>query len=152
MKVLLNLAVSEVEFFDFLLNSVVHDVNEHTNKNINEKDIVRGFHYTKNIKNKVGKEAKVKILIRELEMHKKYLAAFISADGENIIQYNVTNLNDGTIDVEYSEEFITTEKMQRWNFNIVNVFYKKRAHKKAVRLIRNIETYIISNRKGEQID
>lgn len=64
MEVLLNLKVSSEEFFDFLIKSIVLDVNENSKKQVSEKDIVRGFYYTKNMQNKVGKEARVKILIR----------------------------------------------------------------------------------------
>ena len=65
MEVLLNLKVTSEEFFDFLIKSIVLDVNENSKKEVSEKDIVRGFHYTKNMQNKVGKEARVKILIRK---------------------------------------------------------------------------------------
>ena len=148
-EVLLNLKVSSEEFFDFLIKSIVLDVNENSKKEVSEKDIVRGFYYTKNMQNKVGKEARVKILIRELELNKKYTAVFISDHGENIISYQVEELDDGSIDVAYSEEYIAEDKMSKWNFNIVNVFYKRRAKKKAIKLVKNIEAYIISNRGGE---
>ena len=101
------------------------------------------------MQNKVGKEARVKILIRELELNKKYTAVFISGHGENIISYQVEELDDGSIDVAYSEEYIAEDKMSKWNFNIVNVFYKRRAKKKAIKLVKKIEAYIISNRGGE---
>lgn len=149
MEVLLNLAVTSKEFFEFIIDSVVNDVNDKTNKNVSRKDIVRGFHYTKQIPNKVGKEAKVKVLVRELNLNKKYTAVIISGQGENVISYEVEELTDGSIDVKYSEEFIAEDKMSKWNFNIVNVFYKRRAKKKAIKLVRNIEAYIIANRGGE---
>lgn len=149
MEVLLNLAVTSKEFFEFIIDSVVNDVNEKTNKNVSRKDIVRGFHYTKQIPNKVGKEAKVKVLVRELNLNEKYTAVIISGQGENVISYEVEELTDGSIDVKYSEEFIAEDKMSKWNFNIVNVFYKRRAKKKAIKLVRNIEAYIIANRGGE---
>ena len=47
------------------------------------------------------------------------------------------------------KEYIAEDKMSKWNFNIVNVFYKRRAKKKAIKLVKNIEAYIISNRGGE---
>lgn len=149
MEILLNLAVTSKEFFEFIIDSVVNDVNEKTNKNVSRKDIVRGFHYTKQIPNKVGKEAKVKVLVRELNLNEKYTAVIISGQGENVISYEVKELFDGSIDVKYSEEFIAEDKMSKWNFNIVNVFYKRRAKKKAIKLVRNIEAYIIANRGGE---
>lgn len=149
MEILLNLAVTSKEFFEFIIDSVVNDVNEKTNKNVSRKDIVRGFHYTKQIPNKVGKEAKVKVLVRELNLNERYTAVIISGQGENVISYEVKELFDGSIDVKYSEEFIAEDKMSKWNFNIVNVFYKRRAKKKAIKLVRNIEAYIIANRGGE---
>ena len=152
MEVLLNLKVSSEEFFDFLIKSIVLDVNENSKKQVSEKDIVRGFYYTKNMQNKVGKKARVKILIRELELNKKYTAVFISGHGENIISYQVEELDDGSIDVAYSEEYIAEDKMSKWNFNIVNVFYKRRAKKKAIKLVKNIEAYIISNRGDNYIN
>lgn len=146
MDVLLNLDVSSEEFFNFLTLSVVKDVKESTNKNISQKDIVKGFHYTKQLANKLKREGSAKVIIRRFVANEIYEAGFETNQGLNTITYEVETLDDNTIDVKYTEDYIASDKIKGWNYNLVNMFYEKRAKKKAIALIRNIEAYILQNR------
>lgn len=47
----------------------------------------------------------------------------------------------------YKEEFIGKTNSMDLNFKIMNFFYKKRSKKRAIRLIKSIETYIKSNKE-----
>ena len=67
--------------------------------------------------------------------------------GINTIYYNIEEVDDENIDVIYKEEFIGKTNSMDLNFKIMNFFYKKRSKKRAIRLIKSIETYIKSNKE-----
>lgn len=146
MQVSLDLDVSKEEFFEFLYSSVINDIKESTGKTLSKEDIVKGYQYDKNLKNKMGREGEVKVTILEFEPYKKYIAEFESNQGKNIISYDVKSLNDGKVNVIYSEEYIAPDKLKAWNFKLVNLLYKKKSIKRAETILKNIERYIKNNR------
>lgn len=146
MEVDARLNVSSEEFFDFLKQSIVSDVNEHTDEAIGVENLHKGFTYWKNLKNKVGQKGDTKVSLAIFNPNKEYEAVFESNQGQNIINYKVHEVDDFFVDVQYSEDYVAADKMKKLNFNIVNFFYQRRARKKAQRVLENIEAYIIQNR------
>ena len=146
MEVNLLLNVTSEEFFDFLYESIINDIKESTNKTVTRKDIKGGYRYKKEMKNKMGRQGTATILIREFVPNKTYVAVFESNQGENIISYNVEELEENKIGVTYNEEYIASDKLKSWNFSLVNFFYKRKANKNAKNTLRRIESYIKANR------
>ncbi|MEG0736235.1 MAG: hypothetical protein RR441_05165, partial [Longicatena sp.] len=56
------------------------------------------------------------------------------------------------IGVTYKEDFMGTTKSKDLNFKLVNLFYKKKARKRAVKLLRAIEKYVQEEKSRKEIE
>lgn len=148
MEVNLDLDVNKEEFFEFIYESIIKDIEESTGKKLSKEDIIQGYKYDKNLKNKLGRAGNVEVTILEFVPYKKYVAEFKSNQGKNIISYEINNLNNEKINVTYFEDYIAPDKLKDWNFKLMNFFYKKKSMKRAESILKNIERYI-KNKKEE---
>lgn len=135
------LHVSAEDFFKQIAQSVAYDAQEATGKNIRPSQLRKGFSYTKKMKNKVGRKGDVKVTITDYKEPVCYKAKFETANGTNTISYEIEVLENG-IGVSYQEDFSSDSKATDLNGKIVGALYKKKAKKKAVKLLRAIENYI----------
>ena len=152
MEVNLILSVTKEEFFDFLTLSILNDIKESTGKSLKEQDIIKGLNFKKSLNSKLGREGKVKVIIKEFVYGERYQVSFKSNQGENTLTYSVQEIENDSIRVEYSEGFIGADKIKGLNFSIVSFFYNWKAKKDATQILRNIERYIIQNRKELEND
>ena len=143
------LYVSAEDFFNCVAESVAYDIADITGKKTRVNQIHKGFTYTKVMKNKVKRKGNVKVTITKWNPPYEYSATFDSITGQNSLSYKVEDLEDGYIGVSYTEDFIGTTKGKDLNFKLVNVFYKRKAKKRAVRLLRAIEKYV-QEEKGKK--
>lgn len=143
------LYVSAEDFFNCVAESVAYDISDITGKKTRVKQIHKGFTYNKTMKNKVKQKGDVKVTITEWNPPYEYSAIFASSGGENTLSYQIEDLSDGYIGVTYRENFIGASKNKDMNFKIVNVFYKKKAKRRAVKLLRAIENYV-QEEKGKK--
>ncbi|NBI07205.1 DUF3284 domain-containing protein [Senegalia massiliensis] len=148
MEVNLDLDVNKEEFFEFIYESIIKDIEESTGKKLSKEDIIQSYKYDKNLKNKLGRAGNVEVTILEFVPYKKYVAEFKSNQGKNIISYEINNLNNEKINVTYFEDYIAPDKLKDWNFKLMNFFYKKKSMKRAESILKNIERYI-KNKKEE---
>ncbi len=139
------LYVSAEAFFTQLAESVAYDVYEATGKKIRPKQLHKGYSYHKQLKNKIGRKGEVKVIITDFSLPSSYCAEFHSYGGVNKLGYQIEKIDTDCIGVTYTEDFIGNSKMADMNFRVMNVFYKKRAKKKAIRMLRAMETYIKEN-------
>lgn len=139
------LYVSAEAFFTQLAESIAYDVYEATGKKIRPKQLHKGYSYHKKLKNKVGRKGDVKVVITEFSIPTAYCAEFHSYGGVNKLGYHIEKIDTDYIGVTYTEDFIGNTKMANMNFRIMNAIYKKRAKKKAIRMLRAMETYIKEN-------
>lgn len=139
------LYVSAEAFFTQLAESIAYDVCEATGKKIRPKQLHKGYSYHKKLKNKVGRKGDVKVVITEFSIPTAYCAEFHSYGGVNKLGYHIEKIDTDYIGVTYTEDFIGNTKMSNMNFRIMNAIYKKRAKKKAIRMLRAMETYIKEN-------
>lgn len=151
MNIKQRLNVSGKEFFDFIALSVLNDAKESFDDTLTIEDIVEGFSYTKSLVNKVGQKGNTTVKIQEFDLDKCYEAVFESQQGQNILRYEIVILNDQEVEVSYTEDFIAADTIKKWNFDLVNFFYKKKAQKRAEIMLKNIENYIIQNRETVEL-
>lgn len=147
MNIRQRLNVSSEEFLNFIVMSVLNDARENFDDTLKLEDIVEGFSYTKRLVNKVGQKGNTTVRIKEFKLNKCYEAVFESQQGENILRYEIENLGEQEIDVNYTEAFIAADTIKKWNFELVNFFYKKKARKRAAIMLENIERYIVQSRE-----
>lgn len=144
------LYVSAQDFFNCVAESVAYDISDITGKNTRIKQIHKGFTYTKTMKNKVKQKGDVKVTITEWNPPYEYNAVFASTGGENTLSYRIEDLEDGYIGVTYKEDFMGASKAKEMNFKLVNVFYKKKAKKRAINLLRAIEKYVQEQKENKE--
>lgn len=135
------LYIDAENFFKYIAESVAYDINEATGKNIRPKQIKKGFSYKKIMRNKVKRKGEVKVTITDYDIPHLYRAEFTSATGMNVISYAVEELEDGRIGVTYIEDYKGTSKSKDLNFKLMSLFYKRKAEKRATKLLRAIEQY-----------
>lgn len=144
------LYISAEEFFDAIAESVAYDISESTGKKVRPKQIKKGFTYSKKLKTKIGKKGTTKITITQFEAPICYSAEFISSQGTNEMSYHIEPLEDGSIGVHYEENFKGSSKLKELNFKLVSIFYNRSAKKRAKRLLRSIEQFVIEKRKKSE--
>lgn len=149
-KVEEKLYVSAEDFFDKIGESIAYDITSSTGKKVRPKQISKGYSYTKNLKNKVKREGSVKVTITEYEPCTRYAAKFDSSQGVNTISYEIEKLDDAHIGVTYTEDFIGASGAKSINFKIMSMFYNRSAKKKAVKLLRNMESFIQNEKKEKE--
>lgn len=128
-------------FFNSIAESVAYDISEATGKGVLPSQIKKGLKYSKEMQNKVKRKGDVKVKITKWNPPYSYSAEFTSFSGTNMLSYEIEELEPGVIGVTYIEDFAGTSKSKDLNFKLVNVFYKGKAKKRAVRLLRAIEKY-----------
>ncbi len=133
------------DFFHKIEESVIYDIEQSTGKKMIAKDIKKGFRYTKKMKNKLGRKGDVDIVISKFVSPISYAAEFKSAQGINKIEYLIEEVESKCIDVTYREDFLGYTSSANWNFKLINFFYKRRATKRARRMLKAIEHYIQNN-------
>lgn len=148
MEIDLELAISKEEFFEFLYDSIIHDVEESTGNLVSQEDIVEGFEYDKQLKTKIGRLGEASVILSTFRPYTKYVAEFISTQGKNITSYDITSLDDEKIRVTYKEDYIAADRLKSWNFKLLSFFYKNKNIKSAESRLKNIEGYIKNKRNG----
>ena len=63
MEIREKLRVTAEEFFSQMMVSVLYDIKSATGRDVKREQIHKGYHYTKKMKNKVGREGDVRIKI-----------------------------------------------------------------------------------------
>lgn len=135
------MCVSAEKFFEQIEKSISYDIEKSTGKKIIP---YRGFKYKKIMQNKLGRKGDVEILIKDFKSPTIYIAEFKSINGINEISYDVKELGEDCIEVTYTESFNGNTKMLNVNFNFMNFFYKRRAKKRARKMLKSMESYIIN--------
>ena len=151
MELKVNMDVSADEFFNVLAESIIYDIKESTNKTITRDKIRKGYSYTKTLKTRLGKDGKVKVTIKDFD-DSKYVASFLSSQGENIVSYEVEELDDKSLNVKYTEAFIGDSKMKSANFSIMSFLFKRGNKKRGYKSLNQIENVIISRRGSVESD
>lgn len=146
-KVEEKLNVTADAFFEKIAESIAYDITSSTGKNIRPKQLRKGYSYTKEMKNKMRQEGKVKVTITDYEVPRIYAAKFESSQGTNTISYEVEVLDEEHIGVTYIEDFFGVTQTKSTNFKLMSAFYKRSGRKKAVTLLRSIETCILDEKK-----
>lgn len=143
------LYVSAEDFFNCVAESVAYDISDITGKKTRVKQLHKGLTYTKVMKNKVKRKGNVSITLTEWNPPYVYEAVFESVTGKNYLSYRVEDLEDGYIGVTYKENFEGASSSKDLNFKFVNLFYKRKAKRRAVTMLRAIEKYV-QEEKGKR--
>ena len=105
MEIREKLRVTAEEFFSQMMVSVLYDIKSATGRDVKREQIHKGYHYTKKMKNKVGREGDVRITVTEYDPPYRYSASFDSASGTNRIEYRLEEAPESGIEVFYLEDY-----------------------------------------------
>lgn len=142
MKVIQKLNVGAKDFFDALAASVAFDITQATGNTVNPHQLYSGLCYQKKLKNKIGQETSVDVVIRQFVSPRCYEAGFCTAHGTNVIIYEIEDSKDGNIMVHYREEFEGESSTYSLNHKIVSWFYQKKAKKRISRMLSSMASFI----------
>nr|WP_294468027.1 DUF3284 domain-containing protein [uncultured Sellimonas sp.] len=146
MEIREKLQVTAEEFFSQMMVSVLYDIKSATGKEMKKEQLHKGYHYTKKMKNKVGRAGDVKVTITEYDPPHRYTASFDSASGTNRISYRIEETRDGEIEVCYLEDYEGETRSQNLNYRIIGALYTRSAKKRTKRMFHAMEDYIRKNR------
>lgn len=143
------LRVSANKFFNQIIESVCYDIEKSTGKKLGASNLKSGYKYKKTMKNKLGRKGSVEVVICDFKIPISYSAKFKSVNGINKISYKIDKINDDEIDVIYKEEFEGNSKSVDVNFKFVGFFYKRSAKKRARKMLKSLESYLLQNSDNE---
>lgn len=146
MEINQKLNVEAKEFFDALATSIAYDVSQAAGKKVNPEEIYSGYSYKKKIKNKLGQDSQVDVVIKQFVSPSCYEVRFYSSQGTNAILYEIENSKDGSIVVHYKEEFEGKNSSKSLNYKMVSWFYQKSAKKRISRMLSSMEHFLKEQR------
>ncbi len=149
MEVSQKLNVEAKEFFDALASSVAYDITQATGEKVNPDQIYSGFRYHKKMKNKMGQESHVDVVIKQFVAPSCYEVNFRSSQGTNVIFYEIQDSKDGNIVVHYKERFEGENTSNSLNYKLVSWLYQKGSKKRISRMLSSMESFIRAKAAGQ---
>lgn len=143
------LNVSPGDFFDTLVQSVLHDISESTGKDMAETEIRPGFSYIKKMKNQLGQQGDVHVTIQEFHRPDRYQVQFKSVQGINVIAYEIKEQGERSIEVGYQENFEGKNTSSSLNYRLLSKLYQRKAKKRMEGMLHSMESYIQSREKEQ---
>lgn len=135
------LNITSEDFFNVLQKSLQFDLSD------DKIEIKNGLSYEKTVPNTLGKYAKVNITILEYIPLKKYVSQIERNGDANIISYEIVDVQDDGIIVNYQEEFISKSKLSVLNYKLVAKVLKKQSKLKMQAMLKRIEANALDLRK-----
>jgi len=129
-------------FYDLLISSVKHDIEQKTETSLDLKDLKSGYVYKKALTNKLGKQGQAKTTLTKIEPPHCYEAQFETPRGVNTISYQIKDLDDNLIEVTYSENFDSTSAAVALNFKIMSFFYKRSTRRRMRYLLKQMNRHL----------
>ena len=121
------------------MDSLLADVRQNSSKKVSIKDLKPGYKYDKVLANKLGSSGEVLATVLNLEKPRLYEISFLSKQGETILKYELTPINDEHFDITYSEEFVGNGFFNKINYKFMSLFYNKKNIKKAHMVLDHLE-------------
>lgn len=121
---------SAQEIFSIILDSLLLDYRQTTDKKAEREDLVKGLTYFKELTTSLGVKVKTRVEITEMESPHLYEVCFTNGDNRNILRYELTEQGNGTL-ISRSEEFVSTSFADKWNQRVMQFLFRKRLKNRA---------------------
>lgn len=143
MKIKKQLAVSDQEFFDYIMFSLHKELKRIVSRNIKRSDIVEGYEFVKRYRQ--GKQTfDINCKIETLDIPRTYKLVMSAPKTDQIIAHRITKIDDYSIELEYEEDVITKSLYVKFSKS----FKTAKARKNMEKTIQLLEQEIIAKRKG----
>jgi len=129
-------------FYDLLMNSIKHDIEQKTGTPVDLKDLKSGYVYKTRLTNKLGKQGTAKAVLTKIERPYCYEAQFETQRGINTISYHIKDLDNDLIEVTYSEYYASGSTAITLNFKIMSFFYKRSTRKRMLYLLKQMNQHL----------
>lgn len=130
MKVSKQYNVSASSYFAIIFKMLADDYKYNTKKSLENVKNIEGLEYVKTFGAKSNKQVSVKIL--EFDNPVKYVSQISSNRGRQVLSYQISEIKDGQIKVEYEEEFGETSFFNKWNYKILMPLMKKNLKRRMI--------------------
>ncbi|MGN1343839.1 MAG: DUF3284 domain-containing protein [Traorella sp.] len=135
----MKLNISQQQFFDYLIQSLLIDIFKHTNEIKIQEELKQGFCYQKIIKDNKGNKYQSLVEIIKLNDF-QYQSQITTGSNINIISYEYKQ--DNTNMITYQEEYDNPHPLKKYNHQFVSFclspFYRKQIKK----MLLNMEMHI----------
>lgn len=142
MKVIRILKITCHEFYDYLENELLNDINQQTRQAVNKADIKKGLKYHKYAQDV---NARVDITIQQYIRNQIYEAKIKTLSESIIITYRTQVVNDG-LKVIFTEHVHSFESQKRNHIN--QSFHEIMYLRRMTNTLYEIETNILKKRDG----
>ncbi len=141
MRVNVELNVSDVEFYDVMMDSLEADLRKYAKKSTKLQE---GVQYKKPSSQRTGIGSKITVTIQKLIPNQLYVATFKTAIDFTEIRYEITKLKDSKIRVTYEEKYenVSNNKIPAWKQKMA----EKQSAKRTKKMLKEIEKFILSKR------
>ena len=137
------LDVSAQQFFDYIQDSLLSDIETHTGKKVPISKISRGYRYNKKSVQRGGKGEGITVRISKWKPPLEYQATFSTPIDRVTITYSFVELGEEECELTYSEVRTTTKKDRFAGLK------ERSTRRKATKMIRDVEKYILRYRLNE---
>lgn len=145
MELKVQLKVSANEVFEQLLNYISEDIKNSTSKSVAIDKLQKDFSYKKILRNQLGNEVPVKVMISELSRPTRYSACIENKKGTNTIDYILNDIDEG-VEITYKETFKSQSMLQSWNYFFASLIYTGRSKKKMRKQFAYLEQHILDSK------
>ncbi len=135
--------VSSKDFYNYLLNNLLLDVNKCFKEKKTKRELKTGFEYKKIIVQGT-RRAEIDYKIIELKKDELYHICFLTANGYNEVKYAMTPIDDENCKIEYTEENTASKATEKFILSVLKPFGQKKLEK---RIIKNL--YLMADHINE---
>lgn len=145
MEIIKTMNVSLQQMDESITKMVLEDIKNATGKKVKGSDIGAGYKYRKELKNKMGKVGTVTARIDVLKSG-FYQASFESVQGTNTLSYDYKAIDDHSVELTYTENYLTLSTAKQMNYRLMNFLYKRSNKKRINMMLNQLEQYILNNK------
>lgn len=142
MEIQMKLKVSAHDFYNVLLQSLIHDVQSVTHQTVTEAELSHGYRYKKKSTQRQG--TMIKVHVKKLISNQEYLVHFTTSVDTSVLHYRLESIDANHCLVTYMEEY------DRFDNQALSSSALRAQKKRAKKMIKAIEHSIIKNTRSKQ--
>lgn len=150
MQITRTLSITAEEFFDQIEQSILADIKEATGKDISRAKL-NGFKYKKRARGGGKGGTPMDVKVKHYRYPELYEVRFTYATGVNTLRYQVIEVGDGSLTIEYAEELEARGGSDKGIRGTINrKLYDARIRRRAVKTLKAIEEMAVRDRKARE--
>ncbi len=144
MEIVQKMQVPAGFLYDTIINSVLSDIESHTEKKISEKQL-EGFEYTK----KFSKYTKAIIKIEEVTKNESYEYRTTSNRNDFSVSYKIRLIDNESCELHYIEKMESFGYLQSLNDTVLGLLWSPMKKKKFKQMLTQIEASHLNKAEGQ---